>query len=113
MPGKGRLTVYRLIGEAAARLHSAGIVHGDMTTSNMILRENELFVIDFGLSKPSGKVEDQAVDLYLLYEALRSTHFRWLEEAWKNILKAYKQKYSNAGAVLDRIERIKQRRRYA
>jgi len=125
MPKNKRLRLYTLIGEAIARLHTAGIVHGDLTTSNMILTkpvrkkeqlkqdESRLFLIDFGLGKFSQKVEDQAVDLYLLYEALRSTHFRVLEEAWTNILNAYKQKYSKSTHILRRIEKIKSRRRYA
>ncbi len=108
-----RMKTYRLIGEAAASLHKAGLVHGDLTTSNMILKEGQLFVIDFGLSKMSDKVEDQAVDLYLLYEAMRSIHFELLEEAWKNVLKAYMLKYTIANAVIKRLDKIKSRRRYA
>ena len=36
---KERKVVSELIGEAAGKLHSAGIAHGDLTTSNMILKE--------------------------------------------------------------------------
>ncbi|MEE9406329.1 MAG: KEOPS complex kinase/ATPase Bud32 [Candidatus Aenigmarchaeota archaeon] len=113
MPKTGRMKTYKLMGEAAARLHKAGLVHGDLTTSNMILKGDRLYVIDFGLGKMSEKVEDQAVDLYLLYEAIRSTHFRLLEEAWKNVLKAYTLKYTIANAVIKRLDKIKSRRRYA
>ncbi len=113
MPKNERMKAYKLIGGAAARLHKAGLVHGDLTTSNMILKGDRLYVIDFGLGKMSEKVEDQAVDLYLLYEAIRSTHFRLLEEAWKNVLKAYMLKYTIANAVIKRLDKIKSRRRYA
>ena len=113
MPKKEVKRACSLIGESIAKLHSAGIIHGDLTTSNMILGKKGLYLIDFGLGKSSGKVEDQAVDLYLLYEALRSTHFKILDEAWRNVLNAYKQKYSNSIHILDRIEQIKKRRRYA
>ena len=101
-----------MIGETIGALHAGGVVHGDLTTSNMILGENGLYIIDFGLGKSSQKVEDQAVDLYLLYEALQSTHFKWLEEAWKAVLNAYKLKYPKANMILSRIEEIKTRRRY-
>jgi len=112
MPRGQRVGIYRLIGESIGRLHSAGIIHGDLTTSNMIFKDNGLYIIDFGLGKISGKIEDQAVDLYLLYEALKSTHLRLLDEAWKNILKAYKQNYAKSNEVLARIVKIERRRRY-
>jgi len=112
MSDKERMLIYQLIGEAAAKLHSAGIIHGDMTTSNMILKDGRLYVIDFGLGKFSKKPEDQATDLYVLFEAFKSTHFKHMERAWANVLKVYKQKYPNANEVLKRIEKIKHRRRY-
>ncbi len=107
-----RMAVYELIGDAVARMHSSGIIHGDLTTSNMLLKDNKLYVIDFGLGKFSKKVEDQAADLYVLMEALKSTHFRHMQEAWSNILKAYQQRYSGARDIFKRIEKIKHRRRY-
>lgn len=115
MERKNRLIVYERIGHAAASLHRAGIMHGDLTTSNMILRDgrpDQLFLIDFGLAKTSQRVEDQAVDLFLLYEALKAAHFRFLDEAWKNIIKAYKYNYSIARQILERLEKIERRRRY-
>jgi TP53 regulating kinase-like protein len=111
LPKKDRLNICKQIGESIARLHSAGIIHGDLTTSNIIWT-NKLYFIDFGLGKISSKTEDQAVDFYLLYEALKSTHFKHLNENWQNILNAYKQKYSKAKQVLKRIKKIKKRRRY-
>lgn len=130
LPKREQLRVYEQIGEAAAGLHRAGIMHGDLTTSNMILSPAKvadkgkgqaspgkagagtLYVIDFGLAKTSKKVEDQAVDLYLLYEALKAAHYRFLKEAWKNIIKAYKYNYTIADKVLERLEKIEKRRRY-
>jgi TP53 regulating kinase-like protein len=131
MARKDRLNVYAQIGKAAASLHRAGIMHGDLTTSNMIIRPEsgmkqgqcsgksmtrgkpgKLYVIDFGLSRTSQRVEDHAVDLYLLYEALKAAHYRFLEESWKNIIKAYKYNYTIADKVLERLEKIEKRRRY-
>lgn len=111
-PEKKRFLVYRLIGEAAAGLHSSGIMHGDLTTSNMILREGKLYIIDFGLGKFSKRIEDFAVDLFLLYEALKSTHFKYLNEAWQKILKSYRDNYPEPEAVLERFRKIEKRRRY-
>ena len=112
MKADERRGVCEKIGEIVAKLHAKGIIHGDLTTSNMILGGKEVYLIDFGLGKFSERVEDQAVDLFLLYEALKSTHFRILHECWETILKTYSQNYSNAEIVLKRIEKIRKRRRY-
>jgi N6-L-threonylcarbamoyladenine synthase/protein kinase Bud32 len=109
---KGSSGIYEKIGEIVGKLHSSNIVHGDLTTSNMILKGEKLYLIDFGLGRMTNRVEDFAVDLLLLYEAFRSTHFPLLEEAWKAILKAYTQEYAHAGDVIKRMEKIKKRRRY-
>ncbi|KAF3597004.1 hypothetical protein DY000_02025991, partial [Brassica cretica] len=64
------------IGEAIAKLHDGGLSHGDLTTSNMLVRSgtNQLVLIDFGLSFTSTLPEDKAVDLYVLERALLSMH---------------------------------------
>ncbi len=112
LPEKERVCVSKMIGEIASFLHKSGMVHGDLTTSNIILKSEKLYLIDFGLGKFSQKVEDQAVDLFLLYEALKAAHYKYLNETWQNILKIYKQNYSNAPQVLKRFEKISLRRRY-
>jgi Kae1-associated kinase Bud32 len=101
------------IGKLVGKLHSAGIIHGDLTTSNMILKESQIYFIDFGLGFFSKKIEDQGTDLNLLYEALKSTHFKILKLCWNNILKGYKQEYKDSDKVLKRIEDIEKRARYA
>ena len=111
-PRAKREMIYRLIGEAAAKLHSTDIMHGDLTTSNMILKEGKLFIIDFGLGKSTRRPEDFAVDLFLLYEALKSTHFKFIKEAWQKILKAYCDNYTDSETVLQRFRKIEKRRRY-
>lgn len=109
---KDRVKIYTEIGHVVATLHRWGIIHGDLTTSNFIVKENHLWLIDFGLGKFSRKIEDQAIDLWLLYEAIKATHFKFVKEAWKEILKEYKANYSNAISVLSQLEKIRQRRRY-
>jgi Kae1-associated kinase Bud32 len=76
------------IGRMIGKLHSAGIIHGDLTTSNMILKDGRIYFIDFGLGFFSKKIEDQGTDLKLLREALKSTHFQFfLEEHSRRIQK--------------------------
>jgi Kae1-associated kinase Bud32 len=100
------------IGEAIGKLHAHGIVHGDLTTSNMILKDGEIYFIDFGLGEFSSRIEDQGVDLNLLYEALRSTHFKILDFCWKKIVEGYKKEYPKAKEVLERVKEIEKRARY-
>jgi Kae1-associated kinase Bud32 len=100
------------IGRSVGKLHSSNIVHGDLTTSNMILRNDKIYFIDFGLGKFSKRIEDFGVDLNLLYEALKSTHFKILKICWNNILKGYKKEYKDAKEVLKKVEEIEKRARY-
>ena len=65
------------IGHSIGRMHAIEVIHGDLTTSNMLLRSSSppsIVLIDFGLSYVSALVEDKAVDLYVLERALASTH---------------------------------------
>jgi len=100
------------IGLSVARLHAAGIVHGDLTTSNMIMKDGELFFIDFGLGFMSSAIEDQATDLHVLDEALRSTHFEIAEDAFDAVLESYAKEYDKAKDVIDRLGKIETRGRY-
>lgn len=70
------LLMARQIGEAIGKMHDAEVVHGDLTTSNIMIRSsnNEVVFIDFGLANMKPIVEDKAVDLYVLERAFISTH---------------------------------------
>lgn len=115
------------IGTAVGRLHAVGIVHGDLTTSNLMLRrmdtgtdeqedsevkslDGEIVLIDFGLAGQSIQEEDKAVDLYVLERAFGSTHPE-AEEAFKDVLKAYGESYKGAKVVLKRLEDVRMRGR--
>ncbi|MEM5853150.1 MAG: KEOPS complex kinase/ATPase Bud32 [candidate division WOR-3 bacterium] len=104
--------ISREIGRLIGKLHSAGIIHGDLTTSNMILKNEDVYFIDFGLGFFSRRIEDQGVDLNLLYEALKATHFKILNLCWENIVKGYREEYENAEKVLRKVEEIEARARY-
>ncbi len=99
------------IGEFITKLHEKGIVHGDLTTSNMILRNETLYFIDFGLGKFSKKVEDFAVDLHLLKEALVAKHNKISEKAFSEIIKNYNP--SQKEKILRRLNEIEKRGRYS
>jgi Kae1-associated kinase Bud32 len=100
------------IGKLIGKLHSNNVIHGDLTTSNMIMKDDKIYFIDFGLGFFSRKIEDQGTDLKLLYEAFKSTHLKILNICWGNIIKGYKKEYSTADEVLKKIEEIQKRVRY-
>ncbi len=99
------------IGERVAELHNSNIIHSDLTTSNMILKDR-IFFIDFGLSFESTKIEDKAVDLHLLRQALESKHHMIWEEAFRSVVAGYRRKANDAEAVLKRFEAVEKRGRY-
>ena len=99
------------VGEMAGKMHSRGIIHGDLTTSNMILRDGKIYFIDFGLGKYTRKVEDFAVDILVFKQCLKATHIEMFEECWKNFLNGYLKFMSSS--VLDRVEKVEKRRRYS
>jgi Kae1-associated kinase Bud32 len=94
------LGICKIIGKNVALLHEHDIVHGDLTTSNMILQGKKVFFIDFGLAFHSHRIEDKAVDLHLLRQAFESKHF----------LK-YKS-YDKSNQVLKQLEKVEMRGRY-
>lgn len=105
----------RSFGEAVARLHRGGIMHGDLTTSNVIVNSEGIVFIDFGLSLYSSRLEDHAVDLRLIKETLTSGHSTVSSKAFAAILEGYE---TVVGArQLDNVKRklveIERRGRYA
>jgi len=99
------------IGEKIAILHNNNIIHGDLTTSNMIF-DKEVYFIDFGLSFFSRKIEDKAVDLHLLKEALESKHSKMWKKSYKAALDGYVEKAVDGREVLERIKIVEKRGRY-
>ncbi len=89
------------VGVRVGELHDLNVVHGDLTTSNMIFSSGDVRLIDFGLSFVSDRVEDKAVDLHLFREAVESKHFVREKELWSAFLKGYNPK--NREAVLKRL----------
>ena len=103
----------REIGHKVGQLHQNDIIHGDLTTSNMIQHKDtgKLHLIDFGLSAFSGKVEDKAVDLFLLDRALESKHYQHYPDIFEKVLEGYREEYPEAVKVLERLEQVSKRGR--
>ncbi|MBI4146778.1 Kae1-associated serine/threonine protein kinase [Candidatus Woesearchaeota archaeon] len=99
------------IGKLVGLLHKNDIVHADLTTSNMILCNEKVHLIDFGLSFVSVKLEDKAVDLHLLDRALESKHHDIYSECLKQVISGYKDAYPTASVVLDRLAVVQKRGR--
>ncbi len=99
------------IGESIAKLHSKDIIHGDLTTSNMIFRKDKVFFIDFGLGFISHKIEDKAVDIHLLKQALEARHFQHWQVLFKKVLQGYEH-YKKHKKVLEQLEKVEKRGRY-
>ena len=89
------------------KLHSFGIIHGDLTTSNIFFYKDKIYLIDFGLSKFSDKIEDKATDIHLLKECLNSRHSLNYKKLWLNFIKEY-----NEPLILERLRKIESRVRY-
>jgi len=107
MTKKQQQEICKNIAKNIEELHKKNIIHGDLTTSNMILKQNKLFFIDFGLAFHSAKTEDKAVDLKLLKQALDSKHYRNSEFLFKEVLKHY-----NIKEVKEKLKSVEQRGRY-
>lgn len=101
------------IGSSLAKLHDSGLIHGDLTTSNMIYNEKlgKVFFIDFGLSFHSSKAEDRAVDLHLIKQALEAKHPKIHDKAYKAILQGYKSS-KNYSTIIKQLEKVEKRGRY-
>jgi TP53 regulating kinase-like protein len=105
-----------LVGSLIGRLHSSGIVHGDLTTSNMILRDGaKLFFIDFGLSGYSNELEARGVDLLLMSRAFRSTHFALHSRVFQAVVDGYRRAFgrNETECVLAKMHEIETRGRYS
>jgi Kae1-associated kinase Bud32 len=104
--------VSRIIGEQIGRLHSHQIIHGDLTTSNMIVSDKRVYFIDFGLGEINESIEAKGVDLLLFKKALHSAHWKVAEKCFKAAVEAYTKKYGKADKVLERLRVIERRGRY-
>lgn len=109
---KKRIAVCNLIGKNVALLHNKDIIHGDLTTSNMILKKDKLYFIDFGLGFIDSKAEHKAVDLHLLKQALESKHYENFESSFSAVLEGYKKFSKEYKKIISRFNQVEERGRY-
>jgi len=95
------------IGEEISKLHSADIIHGDITTSNIMLSDDKLVFIDFGLGRYSQLKEDKAVDLLVLKKSLQSIDYNLAVKYFDRVLEGYGDK-----SITNAIKDIESRGRY-
>ena len=106
------------VGRNIALLHINGHVHGDITTSNIIITQQEdVFLIDFGLHDYTDKIEDKSVDLHLFKRVLLSSHGKYYENCYNAFLEGYKSIYekndtNESQEIVRNISVIETRGRY-
>jgi Kae1-associated kinase Bud32 len=101
----------RRIGSIAGILHSDDIVHGDLTTSNMLVSDGNIYMIDFSLGRKSQGIEDKGVDLHLLKEAFSSAHSERFD-LFDYVMAGYREECRTADAIVERMTVIEGRGRY-
>jgi N6-L-threonylcarbamoyladenine synthase/protein kinase Bud32 len=99
------------IGKNIAKLHNCNIIHGDLTSSNMILQNNHVYFIDFGLGTISDLIEDKGVDLLVFKKAISGIHHNIADECFKSILKGYDSAFDYE-KVVTKVKEIESRGRY-
>lgn len=135
-PETKQFKVMEELGKETAKLHQNNIIHGDLTTSNVILTTNSpqaeqvnkkqkgvtksfpknnqteglVYIIDFGLGFISNKIEDKAVDLHLIKQALEAKHYQNHEKLFSHFKEGYL--WSDSKKVLERLEAVEKRGRY-
>lgn len=113
-----RKSMSSYVGTVLGKMHSSNIVHGDLTTSNMLVLNQKdgnsdfkVALIDFGLSRIDTSAESKGVDLYVLERALISTHST-ANEVFPLILDGYKKGNKNGNKqVLHKLEEVRARGR--
>ncbi len=104
-------------GVLVGKMHAAQNIHGDLTTSNILVEHigkqggtkgkdgEQIALVDFGLSYPSHKLEDFATDVHVFEELVT-------EECFTAFWKGYETTQPKAAEVAKRLEKLKNRGRY-
>ena len=114
IPRSNLISLSREFGKLIALLHEGDVVHGDPTTSNIIVDENSrMWIVDFGLSEMNATIEMKGVDLHLIHRALETTHWDLQETMLDATLEGYVEVLGNtAEPPLSRMKDIRERGRY-
>jgi N6-L-threonylcarbamoyladenine synthase/protein kinase Bud32 len=98
-------------GRTVGMLHTAGIVHGDLTTGNIVVRDDRCVLIDFGLAQFSSELEARGVDVHVLFQTLEGITDQYAE-LWDAFGEGYQETFDGAHEVLLREKEIEKRGRY-
>jgi N6-L-threonylcarbamoyladenine synthase/protein kinase Bud32 len=104
----------REAGRMIGRLHTAGVMHGDLTTSNLILRKSDgkCVLIDFGLAQATTEIEQRGVDVHVLFQTLESTAPEYADMLKAAFTSGYFETFGGAADVIHREHEIELRGRY-
>lgn len=110
---KKQIELMKILGKQISKLHQIGIVHGDLTTSNMISKNKKIYLVDFGLAFQNGKYENKAVDIHLFKQALEAKHF----SNWKKLYAEFEKSYCSLNKeesqkVIKQLLEVEKRGRY-
>ena len=106
------------VGRAVAKMHDGGLIHGDLTTGNILVRdangqggegERTVVIIDFGLASNSIIAEDKGVDLYVLERAITVTHSS--QALFEHVMTAYRRASSQWSASFNKFAEVRMRGR--
>lgn len=106
--------IFRELGFYAGLMHERGIIHGDLTTSNVVIVGHEAYIIDFGLGSFSNELEEQGVDVHLMLRSLESTHPSLAPSLYAAFLEGYGEARGEGArrAVESKVVEIRRRGRY-
>ncbi|MGV8152404.1 MAG: KEOPS complex kinase/ATPase Bud32 [Candidatus Nanoarchaeia archaeon] len=109
---KNKKDIIKKIAGGVAKIHNLDIIHGDLTTSNIIYnaKEDKVYFIDFGLGFHSSKIEDKAVDIHLFKQALEAKHFNYWQELFDIFIENYNSK--DKDKILLQLKKVEARGRY-
>ena len=100
------------VGKAVAKMHDGGLIHGDLTTSNILVRDDDertVVIIDFGLASNSIIAEDKGVDLYVLERAITVTHSS--QALFEHVMTAYRRASSQWSSSFNKFAEVRMRGR--
>ena len=107
------LSLAKRIGHTIGRLHENHIIHGDLTSSNMLItkpyEKSKIILIDFDMSSEDSRSKPKADDLYVLEKDIFSTHPN-SEGFVESILSEYaKNTNQDSKAVIQKLDEVRQR----
>jgi Kae1-associated kinase Bud32 len=105
--------IFAKIGSEVGTMHNLDIIHGDLTTSNILIdSDDKTWLIDFGLGFISNQIEDKAVDLLVLKHTLESSHPSEYDIAFQSFIEGYHRFNPEAKKIIKRMKVVENRVRY-